>query len=353
MAEIEKRNYYQKMNEIYERLQDEESKKLFEARITYMLTENQDFYMEDMHNIYDDWKTSVELEARLDEVHPQGIIIFGCGYGGRGTKRILSFWGYQTDYFCDTYKAGQVIDNVEVLSVDAVVNDYREYLVITSSFQYGEEMYQSLIQKGFPQKNIFMPQSYILMASRGLQYRDVFEPQTNEVYIDAGAFDGETIFDFCKWTSGSYKKIIAFEPISEMCKKIETAISARGLERIQLINGATWDRQEKIKFADAGAGSCMDEAGNIVVQGVTIDSVVKDEKVTYIKMDIEGSELRALEGARETILRDHPRLAICIYHKPMDIIEIAAYILSLVPEYKFYIRHYTSNMWETVLYASV
>lgn len=158
---------------------------------------------------------------------------------------------------------------------------------------------------------------------------------------------------FLIFVSGQAGVIKKSEPISEMCKKIETAISARGLERIQLINGATWDRQEKIKFADAGAGSCMDEAGNIVVQGVTIDSVVKDEKVTYIKMDIEGSELRALEGARETILRDHPRLAICIYHKPMDIIEIPAYILSLVPEYQFFIRHYTSNMWETVLYASV
>lgn len=348
---MEIRNYFQKMNEIYEKLQDEESRKLFEARITYMFTQNQDLYMEDMFHIYDDWEMLTELEDKINEVHPKGIIIFGCGYGGKGTRRILSFWGHQTAYFCDTYKAGQIVDDIEVLSVDTVARDCREYLVITSSFQYGEEMHQSLIQKGFPETNILLPHNGILMASRGVQYRDVFPPRKDEVYIDAGAFDGETIFDFCKWTSGKYKKIIAFEPISEMCEKIEAAISDRKLEKIQLINGATWDRQEKIKFADAGASSSVDETGSVAVQGVPIDSAVKDEKVTFIKMDIEGSELKALKGARETILRNHPRLAICIYHKSMDIIEIPAYILSLMPEYKFYIRHYTSNMWETVLYA--
>lgn len=68
-------------------------------------------------------------------------------------------------------------------------------------------------------------------------------------------------------------------------------------------------------------------------------------------MDIEGSELKALKGAEKTIRENKPRLAICIYHKRMDLIEIAAYLLKLVPEYRFYIRHYWSNMWETVLYA--
>ena len=89
------------------------------------------------------------------------------------------------------------------------------------------------------------------------------------------------------------------------------------------------------------------------IQGVDIDSVVGDDNVTFIKMDVEGSELKALEGAKNTIIRKHPRLAICIYHKAMDVIEIPSYILSLVPEYKFYIRHYNSHMWETVLYAEV
>lgn len=82
-----------------------------------------------------------------------------------------------------------------------------------------------------------------------------------------------------------------------------------------------------------------------------IDDVVH-EKVTFIKMDVEGSELKALHGAKKSIKKHLPRLAISIYHKPEDIVEIPEYILSLHNGYQFYIRHHVP--WlnnETVLYA--
>ena len=71
----------------------------------------------------------------------------------------------------------------------------------------------------------------------------------------------------------------------------------------------------------------------------------------FIKMDIEGAELAALEGAQNCIREQHPKLIICVYHKPEDIIEIPAYILSLCPDYKLYLRHYSLGHTETVLYA--
>lgn len=349
---MEIRNYYQKMNEIYGKLQDEESRKLFEARIAYLIERDKHKYILKLGEIYKDWYSVSELQTELDQRKYEEIIIFGCGYLGMMLQGMLLCMGYHVDYFCDNYHAGEELDNVEVISVTDVISGHSENsLIIIGSYQYQDEMYQQLCDLGIKKNNILKCSKIELFGKRGFQYFDVFLSCREEVFVDAGTFDGETIFDFCKWTNGNYKKIVAFEPISEMCKKIETAILDRGLEKIQLINAATWNRNEEIKFADAGASSCMDEAGSVAVQGVTIDSVVKDEKVTYIKMDIEGSELKALEGAQEMILRDHPRLAICIYHKPMDIIEIPSYILSLVPEYKFYIRHYTSNMWETVLYA--
>lgn len=70
-------------------------------------------------------------------------------------------------------------------------------------------------------------------------------------------------------------------------------------------------------------------------------------------MDIEGSELEALKGAVKTIQRDKPRLAICLYHKPEDIVEIPRLIKNLVPEYKLYIRHYIPYHFDTVLYAVI
>ncbi len=68
-------------------------------------------------------------------------------------------------------------------------------------------------------------------------------------------------------------------------------------------------------------------------------------------MDVEGVELKSLMGAHDTILRDRPKLAVSIYHKYEDMIQIPLYIKSLVPEYRLYVRHYSNNACETVLYA--
>ena len=70
-----------------------------------------------------------------------------------------------------------------------------------------------------------------------------------------------------------------------------------------------------------------------------------------IKLDVEGAELESLKGAEKTILRDKPKLAVCIYHKPEDLTQIPLYIKNLVPEYKLYIRHHSNRFTETVLYA--
>ena len=104
-----------------------------------------------------------------------------------------------------------------------------------------------------------------------------------------------------------------------------------------------------------GASSQKSDKGEIAVQGIPIDAVLKKtgEKATFIKMDIEGSELNAIEGAKDTIVNEKPRLALCIYHKPMDIIEIPSRILELVPEYKLFIRHYGSHFGEEVMYATL
>ena len=85
----------------------------------------------------------------------------------------------------------------------------------------------------------------------------------------------------------------------------------------------------------------------------SIDNVCSGDKVTFIKMDIEGSEMEALKGAENVIKRDKPRLAICIYHKPEDLYEIPFWVKETVPEYKLYIRHHSNLQNETVLYATL
>lgn len=305
--------------------------------------------------MYSDWHPLPEVQEKESMFKSlDGIIVFGCGVGGKATKRILSFWGYEVSYFCDNYKYGEMVEGKKVLSVEEVVKDCVEgsYLVVPASFEYGETMYNDLIRNGFPPSNILWRKNKILMGKRGNQYFDVFEPKSKEIYVDVGTYNGKTLLDFCQWTNHKYQKIYAFEPINSMCEEIRRKMAENNISGIEILNNAAWNRREKISFIDDNASSRIDNKGDIVVQGIDIDSVVNDEDVTFIKMDIEGSELKALEGARKTILRNRPRLAICIYHKPIDVIEIASYILHLVPEYKFYIRHYTLHMNETVLYAT-
>lgn len=91
--------------------------------------------------------------------------------------------------------------------------------------------------------------------------------------------------------------------------------------------------------------------GGVTVQAESIDNVLRGEKATFIKMDLEGAELMALEGAAFTIKKYKPRLAICIYHNPMDIYRIPLLLMSYRDDYVFYIRHYTTCIYETVLYA--
>lgn len=349
MKDIEMTNYYQKMMAIYERLLDKESKILFEARISYLLDHNQENYIKTVCGLYDDWR-AWDFEKGIER---RDIIIFGCGHDGKEANKLLSAWGYKVLYFCDSYKFDGIVDGKKVLSIDEVVEKYRNYAIVVASSRYGMEMYVELVRRGFPYKNIVLPEFKKILGIRGTQYFDVFEPEPEEIYIDAGAFNGKTIFNFAEWTNGNYKKIYAFEPLEHMYKMICQKVKNVDMKNVQILNNAVWNQKGNIQFVQNAGSSRVDNDGEAVVEGINIDSAVGHEKITFIKMDIEGAELKALEGAKNTIKINRPKMAVCIYHKPLDVIDIASYLLELVPDYKFYIRQYASNMWETVLYAVV
>ena len=97
----------------------------------------------------------------------------------------------------------------------------------------------------------------------------------------------------------------------------------------------------------------VSETGDIQIQVTSIDefSSEKNIKIDLIKMDIEGSEIEALLGARQTIRKFKPRLQICSYHKFDDLWEIPILIKKLSPDYLLYLGHHTQNIFETIVYA--
>ena len=87
---------------------------------------------------------------------------------------------------------------------------------------------------------------------------------------------------------------------------------------------------------------------------ISIDDFVKDnkiEKIDFIKMDIEGCELKALHGAINTLKKHKPKLAIAAYHKYEDYYEIPKFLNELKIDYKFYLASYTLGFSDTIIYA--
>ena len=93
----------------------------------------------------------------------------------------------------------------------------------------------------------------------------------------------------------------------------------------------------------------ISKGGAQTVEALKIDDI--GGHPTLIKMDIEGAEEAALEGARCTILDRKPKLTFSIYHRPFDPIILTEKVLSIRSDYKFYMRHHTMGIWDTVLYA--
>jgi hypothetical protein len=107
----------------------------------------------------------------------------------------------------------------------------------------------------------------------------------------------------------------------------------------------------KVRFSSIGPGSRQAEGSeSIDVETIAIDDwAAESEQVNFIKMDIEGAELEALRGAERTIRWFHPRLAISVYHRPEDLVEIPRFLMRF--NYKLYLDHFTSHAEETILFA--
>ena len=181
---------------------------------------------------------------------------------------------------------------------------------------------------------------------------DIIGPLKEEVFIDGGAYTGDTIVSLYRERGKCWRKIYAWEPDEENRRILEKRCVCGGYKDVEIIPFALWNEKTELKFwGKRRDRSCVHENGTEVVPVDTIDHVCSSDKVTFIKMDIEGSELEALRGAADVIRRDKPKLAISIYHKPKDYFEIPFYVKELVPEYRLYIRHHKRSCVDTVLYA--
>jgi len=183
------------------------------------------------------------------------------------------------------------------------------------------------------------------------------KPSCGDFVIDGGAYFGDTALWFSKHV-GESGKVFAFEPLEYNFEILKKNIIENSLNNmITAVKKGIGEVEQRLNISGFGSGatiiSCESSKGESV-DITTIDKFVmvnKIEHVNFIKMDIEGAELSALKGAQETLKKFRPKLAICVYHKGEDIIEIPEYLISAVPQYKLYLKHNSPSFYDTVLYA--
>lgn len=179
------------------------------------------------------------------------------------------------------------------------------------------------------------------------QYFPDFLKLEKEIFADVGGFDGQTSLEFIK-RCPDYNAVYFFEPSQsnlDLAKKNLVQHSnvhffAKGLSNIFA----------ELKFkSNDGSASTISELGDVTIEVDALDNLVT-EKITFLKMDIEGAESLAIEGAKQHILNDHPKMAIAVYHKADDFWKIPQQILTIRDDYDLFLRHYTEGTDETVMY---
>ncbi|GIP35608.1 FkbM family methyltransferase [Paenibacillus sp. J2TS4] len=342
------------------------------------------------------------------------IILFGTGIIGLINLEYFKKFNLSGQLlFCDNNpsKWGCRIEGFPVISFEELRTKYSDSYIIITSFKYREQIFQQL-KEHYLHNNVVEPSAnnvivsetpffenfkdyfnvvnnhlakfsevYNLLAdeySRKVFYDRInycitadnqyliplqshspqyFDPEIltlteNEIFIDGGAYTGDTVIEFLKVTNGNFAKIYSFEPEKTKHQQFMDKFSQDS--NIKLLPYGLWRKHGVLRFQSTNSGtSQISNEGNIQIPVTSIDEILNGDPVTFIKMDIEGAELEALKGAQDSIRKYRPKLAICVYHNPLDIVEIPIFLNNLVPEYKFYLRHYNNSSSETVCYATI
>jgi FkbM family methyltransferase len=173
-----------------------------------------------------------------------------------------------------------------------------------------------------------------------------------EVFVDCGAYDGDTIDLFLSQEQPGFRKIIALEPDPASFAKLRRRVSdLPARDSIRLHEAAVGASNCSLLFSGDGLPSSSVGTGSLKVSCVKLDDICFDDAPTYMKFDIEGAELDALSGARRIIEQYTPVLAVCSYHKQNHLWEIPRLIHSYNPDYRFFLRPHLVEVWDLVCYA--
>lgn len=187
---------------------------------------------------------------------------------------------------------------------------------------------------------------------------DLYAWSDEEWIVDGGAFDGDTLRMLSIMYGDRFGHVLALEPDPANFARLQATVAglppgARG--RVDCRQAALGSVRSTLHLDATGTAASATRvaasADTIAVSAETLDSLVEGARPTFIKLDIEGSELEALEGARRTIHRHAPVLAVCVYHKQDHLWRIPLLLRKWRDDYAFFLRPHNEEGWDLVCYA--
>lgn len=345
-----------------------------------------------------------------DDFHSR-LVIFGAGGLGRQMVRGLSSVGARPLLVCDNNRSlwGKTIDEIEIVSPQTAVASFPDAIFVISIWHPtrndGLQNHASELRRlgcrdvvsfipflwMFPE--IFLPKLFwqqpayfedrrteiaagreLLdeagraefdrqMAFRisgdlgclgdpeaGFQYfpEGLISLTSDETFVDCGAFDGDSVRDFISVSNNRFNRILALEPDPTNFRRLAESVNC---PRIVVHPYAVGAKREMLRMSSTGASSSVSTEGDNEIECLTLDELLSDVRPTFIKMDIEGSEMDALQGASATIRRCRPKIAVCVYHHPDHLWKIPMQLKQLLPESRLTLRSHMLDGFDTVCYC--
>ncbi len=339
------------IREIYQHIGDEQSVEIFTNRLMYSLTTDFKYIHRIIHN-------SVGGRRFKEKVGDGSWYIYGAGI--RGQRLVFLYpdikWRGFIDRKSQTSLCGLKVNNLKEIdllgNINVVISNVSDIEAITKELITHRNINKIIICNEINEE--VTRHQYFDSEIFRRENKNIFKRKTEKGYfLDIGCYDGDTAIRYLDFTC-QRSKIIAFEPEPNNYRRCIDALN--GYENIKVFPFACASENKEVEIISGGEASTI-KVKDIAshenynrVRAIKVDSFVKDP-VGFIKIDIEGAEEDAILGGTEVIRDNMPIMALSIYHKREDIWRLPSALLDISDKWKFYFRHYSMGLSDTVFYA--
>lgn len=330
---------------VYSKIVDDNSKKIYVNRLLYSMTLETKY----IRNFVLCTSVGQEFHRKINTIKKQPVLLYGAGKRGKQLVEVCP--DVRWTGFIDEYQIGS-FQGIKIKKMDEYSEISKSVIIVTNQMGY-KEIETDLIKRGVEKTNIILLEEWNKRVSENQYYeKRCIQLENVEGFVDAGSFDGSDSLKLLRTIKNDACRVWAFEPDPKQYEACEKKLAE--YLNVKSFNMGVSDEKKKVNMILLNnSGSFIDSINGegIEVSIISLDELLLNEKVDYIKMDIEGSEEKALLGARGIIERQKPKLAVSIYHKRDDILRIPKRLLEFNPDYKFSFGHYSLGNVDSILYA--